>query len=159
VPEWNSEDWIKKKRKASTKVEKTLEKNHEVIQQRKQELDAVVEKEGSLSSLLGQSSISQKGKKRPREEDDDTNDNAIVPQRRNPKDYVGLRVAKYFPGEGETEELYFGTIDYVSVQDDDEVLWHVLYDDDDSEDYDENEVKKQVKLYAEKKNEDPTILS
>jgi hypothetical protein len=97
-----------------------LVQNHAVIKERKEELDAVMEKEGSVSSLLGkQPKPLQRGRKRNRDEAD--------PLNRDPKDYVGMRVAKYFPGEGTTEELYFGTIDYISVQEDDEILWHVRF--------------------------------
>ena len=96
-----------------------------------------MEKEGSLSSLLGQPSISQKGQKRPREEDDDSgdddsgdddDDNGDAPQR-NPEDYVGLRVAKYFEAEDGSgkKKLFFGKIDYVSLLDAADVFWHVSH--------------------------------
>jgi len=149
VPEWNSEDWAQAKRKASVVVEKDLVQNSLSIQERKKELDSA----RSISSVLGKPPEAEKGKKRSREE---ISSSVAKKKQRNPKSFLGHRVAKYFPGaeEGDEEVLYFGTIDYISNHDDDEVWWHVQYDDDDQEDWDESDLRRGIKLYARHKDED-----
>jgi hypothetical protein len=70
--------------------------------------------------------------------------------------YVNERVAKAFPSqEDDTFEIYFGTIDgFVASSEDDHPLWHVQYDDDDEEEFDEYDVKKAIRLYLKEKSHD-----
>ena len=71
------------------------------------------------------------------------------------KQFVGRRVAKRFAGE-----VYFGTIVEFSPASDMAEgldLWRVSYDDGDSEDYDEKDLEKYLKLYDRKKADDPTL--
>jgi hypothetical protein len=73
--------------------------------------------------------------------------------------YLNKRVAKEFQQEDETgepfTEVYFGTIDsYVSSSDSEHPLWHVQYDDDDEEEYDEKDLKRAIKLYDREKAND-----
>lgn len=77
--------------------------------------------------------------------------------------YIGERVAKVFDLEDETgqpfQEIYFGNIDrYVSAADVENPLWHVQYDDDDEEEFDEKDVKASIKLYAKEKKNDPKVI-
>ena len=74
--------------------------------------------------------------------------------------YLNLRVAKTFDLEDETgkpyESVFFGTIDrFVETSDEDPPLWHVQYDDDDEEEFDENDLKEALKLYKKEKKNDP----
>ena len=70
----------------------------------------------------------------------------------DPHSYVNSRVSKMFG-----DDTYYGTITkYIaapSAKDDD--LWHVLYDDDDSEDFDAKDLKKALALYKQKSKGDP----
>jgi hypothetical protein len=73
--------------------------------------------------------------------------------------YLNKRVAKEFQQEDETgepfTEVYFGTIDsYVSTSDSEHPLWHVQYDDDDEEEYDEKDLKRAIRLYDREKAND-----
>jgi hypothetical protein len=74
--------------------------------------------------------------------------------------YLGERVAKVFEQEDEMgqpfQEIYFGTIDqYVATSDDQNPLWHVQYDDDDEEEFDEKDVLASLKFYTKEKKNDP----
>lgn len=64
--------------------------------------------------------------------------------------YINMRVAKEFEQEDDEgqmyNEIFYGTID-AFVGTPDSPLWHVKYDDDDEEDYDEKDIKKALKLY------------
>jgi len=95
-------------------------------------------------------------------------------QKKNKKsshmDHVGKRVAKTFeipPAddanglEGATAQTFFGTIDkYVKpTKYDPTPLWHVRYDDDDEEEYDENDVKIGLELYERTKAQDKNPVS
>ena len=71
----------------------------------------------------------------------------------NPKRFVGTRIAKDFGEHG----IYFGTISDASVEDD-QVLWTVVYDDGDHEDYDEEDLKKAQKFYESNKEKDERKL-
>lgn len=65
----------------------------------------------------------------------------------DPHSYVNSRVSKMFG-----EETYYGTITkYIAAPTaKDDHLWHVLYDDDDSEDFDAKDLKKALALYKQK---------
>jgi hypothetical protein len=68
--------------------------------------------------------------------------------------YVNCRVCKFF----ETPpQLFFGTVTQFRPAEskDDEPLWRIVYDDDDSEDYTFKELVKRRKLYAKKCGLDP----
>ena len=144
----NESDWAKAKREAMISVLADLVKHSSEISSRKDQLDAVRQKEGSLSSLLGQPAPAEKrGKKRGRPSIDD------------PDQFLDKRIAKWFeeddpdnPGKI-VNKLYFGTVDYV-VRDEEEILWHIMYDDDDQEDFDIRQVRQGLKEYEEHKNED-----
>jgi pantothenate kinase type III len=68
----------------------------------------------------------------------------------NPKDYLNDRVAKVF----DDRKTYFGTIKEYS-SDADGNLWRIFYDDGDTEDYDEHDIKASIILYEQKKKNDP----
>jgi hypothetical protein len=128
-----------------------LAKHSSMVLSRKEELDAVRQKEGSLSTLLRPPAPAEKrGKKRGRP--------SINVE--DPDKFLDKRIAKWFEEEDPdmpeniVNKLYFGTIDYV-VRDEDEILWHVMYDDDDQEDYDIRQVRQALKEYEEHKAKDP----
>jgi len=74
---------------------------------------------------------------------------------KNPQDFVGRRVAKYFPDEVDgTEKLYFGTVDYISLQDGGKVWWRIKYDDDDEEDFWADDLRKGINLYFDHQQND-----
>ena len=100
------------------------------------------ESEGSIASILGIPTASKRGKKRAR------NPNAFAG---NPSDYINKRVAKWFD-----DDLYFGIVESISNQGEGgEVWWHILYDDDDQEDFDARQLRKGLKEYEENKSSDP----
>jgi hypothetical protein len=66
-------------------------------------------------------------------------------------DLLGRRIAKYF---GDTE-VYYGTIDRISIYSRTEPwYWHVQYDDDDQEEFEEAEIDEHLRLYEELKSGD-----
>jgi hypothetical protein len=73
---------------------------------------------------------------------------------KDPQSVVGKRIAKYFEMGIKELQLFFGTIaEY--VQDDGEEWWHIVYDDDDSEDLEVDLLLKALLLYEMQKHEDP----
>ena len=70
----------------------------------------------------------------------------------NPGDYVGCRVAKYFESDG----LYFGTVKKFSTRkaDDDVDLWKIIYDDEDKEEYDIDDMVTYLSNYVELRDQD-----
>jgi len=147
--EQDKADWVGEKRKASTKVQGDLVGKNNKIQERKEELDAIKKKGGSVVNLLSASGNDKRGEKRPRP----------TPKKEgNPKKYIGQRVAKYFemPHPENVnqikKDLYLGTID--SISDPLNLLWHVRYDDGDEEEYDFRELRAGILLYAKEKGPD-----
>lgn len=64
------------------------------------------------------------------------------------KKYIGARVAKRFDGD-----VYFGSITQYNEK---TQFWHIVYDDDDEEDYDPNDLEEAGILYRkERKGDDP----
>ena len=72
-----------------------------------------------------------------------------------PDTLCGVRIAKFFG-----KRLYFGTVQSVSSATENAEgvkLWHILYDDDDKEDFDEDELREQRRLYNEHKDADDKL--
>jgi hypothetical protein len=71
--------------------------------------------------------------------------------------YLNKRVSKAFPMEDNDgklrDEIYFGTVDYLKHADE-PYLWHIQYDDDDEEEFDEKDMKVGLKLYEKHERED-----
>lgn len=68
----------------------------------------------------------------------------------NPFSYVNQRIAKYFG-----DEVFFGRVKrYIEPTSGEDDLWHIVYDDDDQEDYDGKDLRKAVALYKTKRSED-----
>ena len=85
---------------------------------------------------------SDKGKKRAQNDAP----NSVDPS--EAKKYIGTRIAKLFDGE-----VYFGSITQYNEK---TQFWHVVYDDDDEEDYDPRDLEEAGKLYRkERKHDDP----
>jgi hypothetical protein len=73
---------------------------------------------------------------------------------KDPQSFVGQRIAKYFEMGARDLQLFFGSIaEY--VQDDGEEWWHIVYDDDDSEDMEADPLLTGLLLYEKQKHEDP----
>eukprot|EP00536_Pseudo-nitzschia_multiseries_P000378 jgi/Psemu1/178518/e_gw1.5.39.1 len=138
--EENKEDWVGEKREALTKVQANLEGKNDQIKKRKLELDIAKEEDGSIVKTLSNSKEEKRGAKRPRSDKED-----------DPKKYIGQRIAKYFPGEDDSHTIYFGTIDNYSTK---SSLWHVMYDDDDEEEFDKDEIRTGILLYAKNREDD-----
>jgi hypothetical protein len=147
LKEKDKEDWVGEKRIASTKVQEDLVEKNNKIQKRKEELDAIKKKEGSVVNMLTSLENEKRGEKRPRPTPTATKD--------DPKKYIGQRVAKIFEmpsseNVNKTETLlYFGTVD--KITDPSNLLWHVQYDDGDEEDYDFREIRAGILLNAKHK--------
>ena len=76
--------------------------------------------------------------------------------------YLNKRIAKEFEEEGEdgqiVRNIYYGTIDDVKESEKmSDWLWHVAYDDDDEEEFDEREIKRFLKFYAQHRDKDPRL--
>ena len=72
-------------------------------------------------------------------------------KKEDPLFYVGQRVAKYFG-----TEVYFGTVrKFIPPTTKKDVdLWHIVYDDDDQEDYDHKDLRKGLALYKNNQQDD-----
>lgn len=71
-------------------------------------------------------------------------------KKQSPFANIGVRVAKYFG-----DDVFFGTIKrYIEPPSGESDLWHVVYDDDDQEDYDAKDLRKAMALYKQKRSED-----
>ena len=70
--------------------------------------------------------------------------------------FVNTRVCKHF---GTPRTLYFGTVVSFlppdAATEDDEPLWHILYDDNDDEDFTWAELRRHRKMYAKRRHLDP----
>ncbi|CAJ1949318.1 unnamed protein product [Cylindrotheca closterium] len=67
--------------------------------------------------------------------------------------YINKRVAKAFEGPGGEAAIYFGTIDKVT-QPKEPFYWHVIYDDEDEEEFDEKDILSALRLYQVHRNDD-----
>lgn len=81
---------------------------------------------------------------------------SLVPQPRHrtavdPKSFVGRRVAKHFPVDGEMP-LFFGTVKGYSAS---ECWWQIVYDDGDGEDLDKDDLLVVLGAYEKNKKDDP----
>lgn len=95
----------------------------------------------SVPSTVG-GGVSDKGKKRAQ------NDAPNFVDPSEAKKYIGTRIAKLFDGE-----VYFGSI---TQYNENTQFWHVVYDDNDKEDYDPRDLEEAGKLYRqERKRDDP----
>ncbi|KAG7369685.1 type III pantothenate kinase [Nitzschia inconspicua] len=132
--------------KVSRIVQEQLVNVNKTVAKRKQVLDGIKESEGSLLSVLGTPTISKRGTKRNRPNKSVTGD---------PKAYLNKRIAKWF----EDDELYFGTIDQVSRQDEKETWWHVVYDDGDEEELEIRQLRRALQDYEINKSADVKLGS
>ena len=71
------------------------------------------------------------------------------PQEEQQDEYINQRIAKDFDGK-----IYYGTINEFWTEGT-EPRWHVLYDDDDEEDFGRSSLMKSVLLYTKEKKKDP----
>jgi hypothetical protein len=132
------------KQESSRMVQDDLVDCNKAVLAEKEVLDHMRQSEGSVASILGTPTIAKRGKKRSRTPKTFDGD---------PKIFLNKRVAKWF----NDDDLYFGTIDAISRQDENETWWHVLYDDDDQEDFDIRQVRRALQDYEQNKSEDPTL--
>jgi hypothetical protein len=132
------------KQESSRIVQDDLVNYNKAVLAEKEVLDHMKESEGSVASILGTPTFSNPGKKRGRQHKSFDGD---------PKIFLNKRVAKWF----NDHDLYFGTIDAISRQDEKETWWHVLYDDEDQEDFDIRQVRRALQDYEKNKGEDPSL--
>jgi len=69
---------------------------------------------------------------------------------KDPTSYIGTRVAKLFDEDG----LYFGEITGYEDDEDGNGFWKILYDDNDEEEFDKNDLIKAVELYKKESSLD-----
>jgi hypothetical protein len=155
-PEVNTQEWVKQKKTSTEAVAKTLVQTNDIVKKRKEELDSAATRGGSVASAMASPAsekASTKSQKKRARDDGATKTKSMANsiKSRDPKEFLGRRVAKYFG-----EDLYFGYVDREKKDEEDgEQLWHVTYDDDDQEDYDHEDLKLAMLLYIEKEGEDP----
>jgi hypothetical protein len=71
-------------------------------------------------------------------------------KKQSPFSYIGQRVAKFFG-----DDVFFGTIKkYIEPGAGEFDLWHIVYDDDDQEDFDSKDLRKALNLYKQRRSED-----
>jgi hypothetical protein len=68
--------------------------------------------------------------------------------------YINKRVAKAFEGRVGESEIFYGTIDKITNAKE-PYYWHITYDDDDEEEFDEQDITKALKLYQTHRADDP----
>jgi hypothetical protein len=68
--------------------------------------------------------------------------------------YINKRVAKAFEGRAGESEIFYGIIDKITNAKE-PFYWHITYDDDDEEEFDETDITKALKLYQTHRTEDP----
>ena len=153
----NKEVWVGEKQQASTKVQVELEKKNEVFATRKTILSEAKEKEGSIVKMVAPPENDKRGAKRPRQSPSPKPKKA---SKESPEKYVGHRIAKLFDSPNPDDEgdmvLYFGSIDKYNGE---TKLWHVTYDDDDEEEFDFDEVRDGILLWAKNKDDDKNAKS
>ncbi|KAL3905419.1 MAG: hypothetical protein SGILL_009685, partial [Bacillariaceae sp.] len=147
-PEINTQAWVEKKKTATQVVAAKLVETNGIAKARQQELDQAAAAGKSVADAM--SGAVPAKKKRAREDKDDpatkTKEVANSIQSRDPREFLGRRVAKFFD-----DDLFFGYVDFEKKDEEDgEQLWHVTYDDDDQEDYDHKDLKNGMLLYIEK---------
>ena len=96
-------------------------------------------------------SIQSTTKKR-KSSDSVTSSSKALPSRAECESFVNSRVCKYF---WDPPTLFFGSVAEFSMEEG-LPLWHVVYDDDDSEDLSWKELRKSRSLYASLGGSDPT---
>lgn len=67
--------------------------------------------------------------------------------------YMNKRIAKAFEGPSGQAEIYFGTVTKLASQN--PLYWHIHYDDDDEEEFDEKDLGRALRLYQANRNDDP----
>jgi len=72
--------------------------------------------------------------------------------------YINKRIAKMFDGEDGKQVVFFGTIDRITNPRD-PFYWHVLYDDEDEEEFDEKDVLEGLKRYQVYRHHDTEYQS
>ena len=142
--EKNKEDWVGEKREASTEVQVNLEGSNDAIKKHMVELNAAKEKERSIDESPEEESRPKKRQK-----------SVPTKKKADPKKYIGQRIAKFFddptPSDPDHQIVYFGAIDSYSAT---KKLWHITYDDDDQEEFEFDEVRQSILLYAKNKDDD-----
>lgn len=68
--------------------------------------------------------------------------------------YIKKRIAKAFEGTNGESEIYFGTIARITNTKE-PYYWHITYDDDDEEEFDEKDIAAALKLYQVHRADDP----
>ena len=68
--------------------------------------------------------------------------------KKKPKAYLGRRACKYFEGDG----LFFGTI--TDYRFEGKHFWKIVYDDEDEEEFDVDDMMEFLQLYEDKAHED-----
>lgn len=155
--EMNSDDWAIDKMETLKGVQAELELIPKV-NRRKSELEKAKAKHGSIASVVRTvtnevstsiTTLTRHERKRKNPFESPKKPKTKIPNpKKDPRAILGKRVAKYFD-----RNLFFGTVknivDDVVDEDANEVWWHILYDDDDEEDMDAQQVRTGLKLYIE----------
>jgi hypothetical protein len=108
--------WAKEKGENAKTVREELVSKSAKADKRDKDLDEAIDKGKTLVSLVGTPST----EKRPAKKQAKSSSAKKARIELKPQEYVGKRAAKYFG-----EDLYFGTIDYVSDDDKGSPLWHI----------------------------------
>jgi hypothetical protein len=151
-------------------VGETLASTNKSVRQRKEELDKAKSRDGTISSVFTSPEKSLAGNAKPKpvektriekktttalttakKSDGKRGREALEqgPKSRDPKEFLGRRVAKFFG-----KDIFFGTINFISSEDKGDVWWHVLYDDNDEEDLDYRQLKIAILLYEQHEGKD-----
>lgn len=162
--EEDQKEWVGEKKEAMGKVQATLEGKTDAIKKRKIQLDAAKEIEGSIAKMVSRPAKEKEGSiakmvSSPPKGKQGTKRARSTPKKKDHSRYVGLRVAKYFdnptPDRPENQSIFFGTVDkYYLDSEEDEMVYHVRYDDSDEEEFDLEELREVILLYDKNKEGD-----
>mmetsp|Transcript_7535 Transcript_7535/g.18575 ORF Transcript_7535/g.18575 Transcript_7535/m.18575 type:complete len:610 (-) Transcript_7535:3033-4862(-) len=146
--------WAKDKTNKAKVVQDKLETESSKVQKRGQELAKEIEKGKTLVQIVAtrtdpEEPPAKKAKKSPSSSKKSNRGG------RDPKDFVNMRIVKYFP---DMKEWYYGTVDYFSGKDEKgNELWHIQYDDDDQEEFEYIELREGITNYSKRKDNDEKL--
>mmetsp|Transcript_106478 Transcript_106478/g.159276 ORF Transcript_106478/g.159276 Transcript_106478/m.159276 type:complete len:667 (-) Transcript_106478:119-2119(-) len=152
----NAQPWVDEKKKAAKEsadllFEKSEKLRKDIEDEKKKKLARERSPESGSATMANRKRSWQQG-------DGDAKKPRGKAKKSNAQAYLGRRIAKAFEQENDegkiVTEIFFGTIDKIA-KDTGVMLWHVQYDDDDEEEFDEKDIESAIRLYQVEQGGDP----
>jgi hypothetical protein len=154
--DWNEESRTQKKNDAKKCADMLLEKS-EWLRKKKEEAEKVQAAAKAAGAAKRSPSTLKVGTGKRAKISSPAGTPRARPKLDKKTFYLNKRVSKAFPMEDNDgklkDEIYFGTVDYLKHANE-PYLWHIQYDDDDEEEFDEKDMKVGLKLYEKHEVED-----